>query len=183
MNSVHITDAMLREKLSGEFGSKGGGAHLAKALGVSPSTASLLLSGSAKASLIKVAAYHKLEAAGTDAWVTSAPPRHPQDVGYKPAPGQASPTSDVAKRIGVSQFTLRGVMAKAHIRLRQEGLRRICALTNLIEARTEFATQALTSLDDDELDEEGHEDEVVEELRPTPRRVSRPSASRPYHRG
>lgn len=137
MNTVHVTDADLRKRIAAEFGDNGGGARLARALGVSPSTASLLLAASPKASLIKPAAYYGFEPGADGGWTESPWPRDPSDVGYQrrwteevvaelrammSRPRGSRPrVSDVAKRAGVTQSTLRGVMARAHIRLRHEG--------------------------------------------------------------
>lgn len=131
-----ITTEALRSRLKYDFGSVGGGRRLAGRLGVSASTASNLLNGNPKSSLVKVALYG-FERHGDDTWIASKVSRDPRDVGYQnrwtqividdlralmSQPRDQRPrTSDVARRIGVSQSTLRGVMAKAHIRLRSEG--------------------------------------------------------------
>lgn len=135
MNSVHIDDEAIREKLAIDFGAPGGGARLARTLGVSPSTASLLLSGSPRASLVKAAAHYGYERNGQRAWTLALRPLDPHSVGYQRrwtalvieelrtmmATATRPRTSAVAKRLGVSPSRLRGVMAAAHIKLRREG--------------------------------------------------------------
>lgn len=130
-----ITDTTLRVWLARNISGQGGGARPARTLGVSESTASNLLREKPSAPLVKLAAHSGYERLD-NIWIESDTRRDPRDVRYQhrwtqlvidelrelmKLPKDKRPrVSALAKKIGVSPSRLRGVMAAAHIKLRQE---------------------------------------------------------------
>lgn len=136
MASITITDEELRGRMTSDFAGHGRGARLSRTLGVSESTAGNLLRGVSTASLLKVAAHYGFQPACAGTWVLAQVKRDPRDVGYRhrwtelvlaelrdlmsQPKGKRPRTSDVAKRMGISQARLRGVIAAADIKLREQ---------------------------------------------------------------
>lgn len=122
-----VTDAQIREMIAEKFGGHGGGARLAKKLGISPATASVLRNGGG--SLLKVAdffGYVPLEEQ-PGYWRQSAAPSKPEHAGYirwtlsrllevrRRLHAGDAPT-DIAKTFGLTARRMREVIKEHRLR-------------------------------------------------------------------